>query len=113
LERQQRGDIDVTGWLGWFLACLGRAILAAEASLSAPLAKARLWERINQNPVDDRQRLVINRLLDGFQGNLTTAKHAKLAKCSTDTSLRAIFRICWNAASSSAIPPAAAARAIA
>jgi Fic family protein len=54
------------------------------------LAKARLWEWINQKPVNERQRLVINRLLDGFEGHLSTAKYAKLAKCSTDTALRDI-----------------------
>jgi len=90
LERQQRGDLDITGWIGWFLDCLGRAILAAEAELSSVVVKARLWERINQHPINERQRLVINWLLGGFRGNLTTAKYAKLAKCSTDTSLRDI-----------------------
>jgi Fic family protein len=90
LERQQRGALDITGWLRWFLDCLGRAIAAAEAALSAVLAKARLWAWINRGPINDRQRLVINRLLDGFAGHLTTAKYAKLAKCSNDTALRDI-----------------------
>ena len=90
LERQQRGGLDITGWLAWFLDCLGRALEAAEGTLSGVLAKARLWERINRHPVNERQRLVINRLLDGFTGPLTTGKYAKLAKCSNDTSLRDI-----------------------
>jgi Fic family protein len=90
LEQAQRGDVDVTRWLAWFLECLGRAIDGAEHSLSAVLHKARLWQRINPDPVNGRQRLVINRLLNGFKGNLTTSKYAKIAKCSTDTALRDI-----------------------
>lgn len=88
LEFAQRSDIDITEWLAWFLACLGRAIDGAEHALAAVLYKARLWEKINRRPVNDRQRLVINRMLNGFQGFLTTSKYAKLAKCSTDTALR-------------------------
>ena len=90
LESTQRGDVDITTWLAWFLACLGRAIEAADHTLSAVLNKARLWERINRRPVNDRQRLVINRMLNGFEGFLNTSKYAKLAKCSTDTALRDI-----------------------
>jgi Fic family protein len=90
LESQQRGDLDVTPWLGWYLACLDRALSRADAALSSVLGKARLWDIINQAPVNDRQRLVINRLLDGFDGPLSTAKYAKLAKCSPDTALRDI-----------------------
>jgi Fic family protein len=90
LEQQQRGGLDITFWLDWFVACLGRAMVVAEATLSAVLAKAQLWDWINQKPVNERQRLVINRLLDGFEGHLSTAKYAKLAKCSTDTALRDI-----------------------
>jgi Fic family protein len=90
LERTQRGELDVTPWLNWFLSCLGRSIDSAEQRLGAVLRKARLWQRVNREPVNDRQRLVINRLLDGFKGFLTTSKYAKLAKCSTDTALRDI-----------------------
>ena len=90
LEIAQRGDSDITRWLGWFLDCLGRAIDASEQVLAAVLRKARLWQRINQKPVNERQRTVINRLLDDFQGHLTTSKYAKLAKCSPDTALRDI-----------------------
>jgi Fic family protein len=86
----QRGDLDITRWLAWFLDCLGRAIAGAETTLAAVLYKAQLWRLINRRPVNDRQRLVINRLLDGFQGFLTTSKYAKLAKCSPDTALRDI-----------------------
>ena len=90
LEIAQRGDLDITRWLAWFVACLGRAIDSADQTLAAVLHKAKLWERINRKPVNERQRLVINRLLDNFQGNLTTSKYAKLAKCSSDTALRDI-----------------------
>jgi Fic family protein len=90
LEAAQRGDVDITSWLVWFLGCLGRAIDGAEHELSAVLRKAKLWKQINRRPVNERQRLVINRLVDGFKGLLTTSKYSKLAKCSTDTALRDI-----------------------
>jgi Fic family protein len=90
LERGQRGDTNVTSWLEWYLECLGRAIAGADETLSGVLRKAKTWERINEAPVNDRQRTVINRLLDGFEGKLTTSKYAKLAKCSPDTALRDI-----------------------
>lgn len=90
LELTQRGSVDITRWLAWFVECLQRAIDSANHSLEAVLHKAAVWQRINQQPVNDRQRLVINRLLDGFQGFLTSSKYAKLVKCSTDTALRDI-----------------------
>ena len=90
LESAQRGDVDITKWLRWFLGCLDRAIEGADQTLAAVLYKARLWQRINRRPVNDRQRLVINRLLEGWKGFLSTSKYAKLAKCSTDTALRDI-----------------------
>jgi Fic family protein len=90
LEIAQRGDADITRWLGWFLDCLGRSLDGSEQVLAAVLRKAKLWQRINLKPVNERQQLVINRLLNDFQGHLTTAKYAKLAKCSPDTALRDI-----------------------
>ena len=90
LEACQRGGLDITLWLRWFLECFGRAIKGAEELLETVLRKARLWERINQGPVNDRQRAVLNRLLDGFDGKLTSSKYSKLAKCSPDTALRDI-----------------------
>jgi len=90
LESAQRGGPDITSWLEWFLGCLDRAIEGAQATLSGVLYKAKLWQCINDRPVNERQRLVINRMLDDFQGSLTTSKYAKLAKCSTDTALRDI-----------------------
>lgn len=93
LEAAQRRDLDLTPWLSWFLGCLDRAIVGAESALSGVLNKARVWEQIGRHPVNDRQRLVINRLLDGFEGLLTTSKYAKLAKCSTDTALRDVTEL--------------------
>lgn len=90
LESQQRGSLDVTAWLVWFLGCLDRALDRAEQALAVVSYKAKLWQVINRAPVNDRQRKVINRLTDGFQGNLTTSKYAKIAKCSNDTALRDI-----------------------
>lgn len=91
LEQSQKGGTDITSWLEWFLGCLGRAIAGAEDGLASVLQKAKIWERINnQSPVNERQRKVINRLLDGFEGKLSTSKYAKLAKCSGDTALRDI-----------------------
>ncbi len=90
LERGQRNGLDVTLWLEWFLGCLSRAIAKADETLSGVLQKARLWEKVNLQPVNERQRKVINRLLDGFEGKLTSSKYAKLVKCSEDTALRDI-----------------------
>jgi Fic family protein len=90
LERGQRNGLDVTPWLEWFLACLGRAIANADQTLSGVLQKARVWEKVNQQPVNDRQRKIINKLIDGFEGKMTSSKYAKIVKCSEDTALRDI-----------------------
>ena len=91
LESTQRGSMDVTSWLAWFLACMSRAIDASDTILASVLRKARLWQQINVKPVNDRQRKVINRMLEhDWEGHLNTSKYAKLAKCSTDTALRDI-----------------------
>ena len=90
LEAAQRGDLDITRWLTWFLGCLDRAIGNAENTLATTLHKAKLWQRINRRPVNNRQRELINQMLGGFEGFLTTSKYAKLAKCSQDTALRDI-----------------------
>ena len=91
LEKQQRSTPDITGWLTWFLDCLDRAIENSETTLSNVLYKARLWDTINQKPINNRQRLIINRMLeDGFKGFMNTSKYAKMAKCSNDTALRDI-----------------------
>jgi Fic family protein len=90
LEQSQRGGLDITLWLEWFLGCLGQAVAGAETELASVLRKAKIWERINAEPVNDRQRKIINLLLDGFEGKLSSSKYAKLAKCSEDTALRDI-----------------------
>lgn len=90
LERTQKDTLDVTPWMEWFLDCLGRAIDGAQDTLSSILVKARFWESVAAVPLNDRQRGVLNRLLDGFEGKLTSSKYAKLSKCSQDTALRDI-----------------------
>ena len=91
LERQQRSAPEITGWLNWFLDCLGRAIASAETTLGHVFFKAKLWEKINQHPINERQKVIINRMLaDDFKGHMNTSKYAKLAKCSNDTALRDI-----------------------
>lgn len=90
LERTQKGTLDVTLWMEWFLGCLGRAFYGTELTLAGVLCKALFWEKHARVPVNDRQRDIINRLLDGFDGKLTTTKWAELEKCSHDTALRDI-----------------------
>lgn len=90
LERTQKGEIDITRWQTWFLECLQRAIAGAHETLSAVLNKARFWERFAREPLNERQIKVLNRVMDGFEGKLTSSKWAKIAKCSPDTALRDI-----------------------
>ncbi len=91
LEQQQRGGLDITGWLSWFLDCLGRALSQTEHSLAHVIYKARLWESIRNFLINDRQRIVITRMLDdSFIGHMNTSKYATIAKCSNDTALRDI-----------------------
>jgi len=90
LERSQKGSLDVTAWIEWFLGCLQRSIQASEGTLQAILTKARFWESHAGQPINSRQRLLLNRLLDGFEGKLTSSTWALIAKCSQDTALRDI-----------------------
>lgn len=90
LEHTQKGDVDVTDWLLWFLDCLDTAIGQSEEILAAVFAKAGFWDTHRSAELNVRQRLMLNRLLDGFEGKLNTSKWAKLAKCSQDTALRDI-----------------------
>ena len=90
LERTQKGTLDVTPWLEWFLGCLGRAFDGTETTLGAVMRKARFWDRAARLAVNGRQRLLLNRLLDGFTGKLTTRTWALIAKSSHDTALRDI-----------------------
>jgi Fic family protein len=91
LEHTQKGDLDITAWQVWFLNCLGRAIDGAQDTLAAVMDKARFWEQFAKEPLNERQIKVLNRLMDGFEGKLTTSKWAKLAKCSQDTAYRDIL----------------------
>jgi Fic family protein len=90
LESTQNGGLDITPWLVWFIGCLDRAFDGAETILGSVMRKARFWDSIAGQPLNERQRKVINRLLDGFEGKLTNAKWAALAKTSPDTALRDI-----------------------
>ncbi len=90
LERSQKRSMDVTEWLAWFLAVLHRSVDQAQHTLDAVLAKARFWQRWATAPLNERQLKLINRLLDGFEGKLTSSKWAAITKCSPDTALRDI-----------------------
>jgi len=90
LEKTQRGSGDITEWLEWFLSCLDNALVNSRGVLEFVLGKAKFWELHSQTPLNDRQRLIVNKLLDGFDGKLTSSKWAKIAKCSQDTAIRDI-----------------------
>ena len=90
LEATQKGPQDVTPWLHWFLGCLLRAVQGADATLAGVLDKAQFWKRWAGTPMNARQTLVLNRVLDGMEGKLTNAKWAAMGKCSADTALRDI-----------------------
>jgi Fic family protein len=90
LEKTQEGSLDVTEWLDWFLNCLGRALANTNETLGAVLQKARFWEKHSRTSLNDRQRTMLNKLLDGFEGKLTSSKWAKITKTSQDTAGRDI-----------------------
>jgi len=90
LEKSQKGTLDLTPWIEWYLNCLKRAINASDKLLETVLVKDQFWKLHKGESFNERQRKVINRLLDGFEGKLTSSKWAKLAKCSSDTALRDI-----------------------
>ena len=90
LERTQKQSMDVTDWLVWFLDTLHRAVDQAQHTLGGVLAKARFWQHWATTPLNARQLKLLNKLLDGFEGKLTTSKWAAIAKCSPDTALRDI-----------------------
>jgi Fic family protein len=77
----------------WFLECLGQAIEGAQSALARVMGKARFWESMAEKPLNSRQRLVLNRLVDGLEGKLTSSKWGKLAKCSQDTAARDILAL--------------------
>jgi Fic family protein len=90
LETTQKGDLDITGWLRWFLACLDHAFAGAGTVLENVIRKARFWEVLDGEKLNDRQRAMLNRLLDGFEGKLTSSKWAIITKTSQDTASRDI-----------------------
>jgi Fic family protein len=93
LERTQKSDLDVTPWLAWFLGCLDRAFDGAEDILKTVLGKAEFWKTHSEANINSRQRNIINRLLEGFDGKLTSSKWATIEKCSPDTALRDIHEL--------------------
>jgi Fic family protein len=93
LEATQKDDTDITAWLLWFLDCLDRAIAGADDTLASVLQKARFWERHATEPLNERQRLMITRLLNAFQGKLTSSKWAATTKTSQDTAARDIYEL--------------------
>jgi Fic family protein len=90
LERTQKDDLEITDWLLWFLKCLKNAIILSEKSLMRTINVAQFWEQNKLTALNDRQRLLINKFLSGFDGHLTSSKWAKIGKCSSDTALRDI-----------------------
>ncbi len=93
LEQTQKDGLDVTSWIKWFLDCLGRSIENALLTLDAIVYKSQFWEAIAKVPLNVRQRKIINRMLDGFEGKLTSSKWAKMTKCSQDTAYRDIVEL--------------------
>lgn len=90
LQKIQYSNGDITEWINWFLNCLYRALLSTEESMKKVLRKAEFWDKNKETMLNSRQRLMLNKLLDGFEGKLKTSKWAKIAKCSQDTALRDI-----------------------
>jgi len=93
LERTQKGSLEVTDWLNWFLGALGRATARAHLTLDTVLRQARFWQDLAGTPLNPRQTRLLKRLLDGFDGKLTCSKWAAIAKCSPDTALRDITQL--------------------
>ena len=90
LEKSQKGDLDITEWIKWFLSCLINALNATDKILNRVLFKADFWSKHSNTTINERQRKVLNKILDGFEGKLTSMKWAKMAKCSKDTAIRDI-----------------------
>lgn len=90
LERTQKGSTDITEWIVWFITCLSRALNATEHTLASVIKKAKFWNHPTTKDLNDRQKLMLNKLLDGFDGKFTSSKWGKIAKCSHDTAIRDI-----------------------
>jgi Fic family protein len=90
LEKTQKGNLYITGWIQWFLSCLMNALKSTDAILKRVLFKADFWNRHAKTVINDRQTILLNKILDGFEGKLTSSKWAKITKCSKDTAIRDI-----------------------
>jgi len=90
LQKVQHSDGDITDWIHWFLQCVHKALLDTEVQISTLMLKVDFWERMDKTPINERQRFMLNKLFDRFEGKLTTSKWAKMTKCSHDTALRDI-----------------------
>lgn len=90
LEKTQKGDLDITKWLEWFLNCFLNSLKASNEVLSKVIFKHNFWNENATKVQNARQKLMLNKLMDGFEGKLTSSKWAKIAKCSPDTALRDI-----------------------
>jgi Fic family protein len=90
LEDTQKAGLDISEWMHWFLGCLDRALVASEELLQKVLSKAYSWQLYNEHPLNERQRKMLNMLMDGFEGKLNTSKYAKINICSQDTALREV-----------------------
>lgn len=90
LEKTQRGDLDITAWIIWFLNCLINALKSTDSVLIRVLFKANFWQKHSVTTINDRQRKLLNMMMNGFDGKLTSSKWAKIAKCSKDSAVRDI-----------------------
>ena len=90
LEKTQKGNLDITDWIKWFLSCLLNALKSTDTILNRVLFKADFWTRHAKTIMNERQKKLLNKILDGFEGKLTSSKWAKIAKCSKDTAIRDI-----------------------
>jgi Fic family protein len=90
LEKTQKGDLNLTEWIKWFLSCLINALKSTDTILTKVLFKAGFWNKHSKTIINERQYKLISKLLDGLEGNLTSSKWAKIAKCSKDTAIRDI-----------------------
>ncbi len=90
LEKTQKGSLDITDWIKWFLSCLINAIKSTDTILEKVLFKADFWNKHSKTIINERQKKILNKLLDGFEGKLTSSKWAKIAKCSKDSAVRDI-----------------------
>ena len=90
LEKTQKGDLEITPWIKWFLNCLINALKSTDTILNRILFKAAFWSKYANTIINERQKKLLNKLLDGFEGKLTSSKWAKIAKCSKDSAVRDI-----------------------